>query len=94
MGKAICNNCGARAEGNTEQEAITKLNHAVGRSRNIRCGVNSDNIVTTGFTTKVEPPKPTQTQSKPTESTKPSSTTSKKTETSSKETKKQTKSSL
>ena len=50
MGLAKCNKCGAKAEGNTPEEAINKLNHAVGLTRGIHCSVSSDRIVTSGFT--------------------------------------------
>ncbi len=37
---AKCNRCGGKAEGNSFEDASSKINHAVGLSRGIKCGDN------------------------------------------------------
>ena len=40
MAKALCRRCKGTAEGSTFEEASSKINHAVGLSRGIKCGDN------------------------------------------------------
>jgi len=40
MAEAKCRKCGGTATGNTFTEASSKINHAVGLSRGIKCGSN------------------------------------------------------
>lgn len=61
MAKAKCTKCGGKAEGDTYEEAASKINHAVGLSRGIHCGS------TYGKTIDVTEKKP-QTSEKPVES--------------------------
>lgn len=42
---AKCNKCGGSAEGKTMQEARDKLNHAIGKTRGIKCGDNYGCVV-------------------------------------------------
>ena len=62
MGKAFCLRCGTKAEADTPEQAISLLDHAVGKSRGIKCGGNRAQVETEGFSKskpekKVEPPK-------------------------------------
>jgi len=62
LGKAFCLRCGTTAEANTPEQAISLLDHAVGKSRGIKCGGNRAQVETTGFgkekaEKKVESPK-------------------------------------
>lgn len=52
MIKAKCNKCGGTSQGVTFEEASSKINHAVGMSRGIKCGA-SYNLVY-----EVKPPVP------------------------------------
>ena len=40
MAQAKCRKCGGTATGNTFEEAASKINHASGLSRGIKCGSN------------------------------------------------------
>jgi len=58
LGIAHCLRCGATAEAETTEEAISKLDHAVGRTRGINCGSNLCKLETTGFTKEKPAKKP------------------------------------
>ncbi len=61
---AKCNKCGGTALGNTFEEASSKINHAVGLSRGIKCGDNYNMVCQVEDSTpKTEKPK----ESTPTE---------------------------
>ena len=45
MVTAKCNKCGGSADGKTMQEARDKLNHAIGKTRGIKCGDNYGCVV-------------------------------------------------
>lgn len=49
---AKCNRCGGTAHGATFLEASSKINHAVGLSRGIKCGANYNQVI------EVKPPVP------------------------------------
>lgn len=49
MGKAFCLTCGSKSKADTKDEAISLLNHAVGKTRGIRCGGPLAKIQTEGF---------------------------------------------
>ena len=52
MAEAKCNRCLGSATGKTFEEASSKINHAVGLSRGIKCGDNYNSVVEVkeGFT--------------------------------------------
>ena len=45
MVTANCTRCGATAEGNSFEDARVRLNHAIGRTRGIKCGDNCNCVV-------------------------------------------------
>ncbi len=49
MGIARCLKCGSKAESDNEEEAISLLNHAIGKTRGIRCGGKLAKVRTEGF---------------------------------------------
>ena len=62
MGKAFCLRCGTTAEADTPEQAISLLDHAVGKTRGITCGGEQAKVETEGFSKsksekKVESPK-------------------------------------
>ena len=59
MGRAFCTRCGTKAEADTPEEAISLLDHAVGRTRGITCGGSQAKVETEGFSKpeKKESPK-------------------------------------
>ena len=81
---AKCNKCGGTALGVTFEEASSKINHAVGMSRGIKCGANYNHVyevkppVSKKPPVKIEKPKVPLTDTKPkpsvTEKPKPSVT--------------------
>jgi len=64
LGIAHCLRCGATAEADNEDDAIAKLDHAIGRSRGINCGRNLCKLETMGFT-KAKPAKKPETLKEP-----------------------------
>jgi len=58
LGIAHCLRCGATSEAETSDEAISKLDHAVGRTRGINCGRNLCRLETMGFTKEKPAKKP------------------------------------
>jgi hypothetical protein len=54
MVTAKCNRCLGSGTGSTFEEASSKIDHAVGRSRGINCGDNSTKVIEVGAST----PKP------------------------------------
>jgi hypothetical protein len=65
MVTAKCNKCGGSADGKTMQEARDKLNHAIGKTRGIKCGDNYGCVVEVKSSKPVEKPK-IETVEKPT----------------------------
>jgi len=62
LGKAFCLRCGTSAKADTPEQAIALLDHAVGRSRGIKCGGDRAKVETEGFSKskpvkKIETPK-------------------------------------
>lgn len=70
---AKCSQCGGKAQGDTFEEASSKINHAVGLSRGIKCGDNYNMVCEIKDSTpKVEKLKEsTSTKSKESTSTEP-----------------------
>jgi len=73
---AKCNKCGGTALGNTFQEASSKINHAVGLSRGIKCGDNYNMVCEIKDSPETQTPKesipletPKESTTKPKEST-------------------------
>jgi len=77
MVTAKCNKCGGSAEGKTMQEARDRLNHAVGKSRGIKCGDNYGYVVEIKDKTKKHVEKKVSTEEKPKVDTVEKPTTSK-----------------
>ena len=76
---AKCTRCGGSAQGDSFEEASSKINHAVGLSRGVKCGKNYNkvqDVTPKTQTPKVEKPK-TQTPKveKPKETPKQSTST-------------------
>lgn len=62
MGRAFCLRCGTTAEADTPEQAISLLDHAVGKTRGITCGGMQAKVETEGFSKskpekKVDSPK-------------------------------------
>ena len=72
---AKCSRCGGKAQGESFEEASSKINHAVGLSRGIKCGDNYNMVSEIKDSTqekpapKVEKPKESTTKSKESTST-------------------------
>lgn len=52
-----CIRCGGAAIGSSFAEASTKINHAVGLSRGVKCGDNYGQVQEVKDTTTISPPK-------------------------------------
>ena len=67
---AKCSRCGGKAQGKSFEEASSRINHAVGLSRGIKCGDNYNCVLEIESTPKVEKLKEsTSTESKESTST-------------------------
>lgn len=51
---AKCSRCGGKAQGKSFEEASSRINHAVGLSRGIKCGDNYNCVLEIESTPKVE----------------------------------------
>ena len=58
MSQAKCNRCGGTSEGSSFEEASSKIDHAVGLSRGIKCGNNYGQVVELNPPTKITNKKP------------------------------------
>jgi hypothetical protein len=63
---AKCNKCGGTALGDTFQQASSKINHAVGLSRGIKCGDNYNMVCEIKDSTTKKPTPKTEIPKEPT----------------------------